>query len=349
MSRSGESFWHSAKRWARSLTRPQASDSELDSAPVFELDADEEDIDTDDPAGLMTEPAWTAGEPLPPGARLGGYRIERPLGHGSMGTLYLALDPIADTAVAIKTVPLGGGEAPAEARRRFLQEAQAACRLQHPDIVTVHGAGEERGLGFMVMELLSGSDLSRYTRPARLLPEPVVLRIVSRVADALAYAHSQGVVHRDVKPANIMVHLPTHQVKVTDFGVAQLVDASRTRSGFVIGTPGYMAPEQLAGARVDGRSDLYAVGVVLFQLLTGRLPHEGDSMGEVLRRIATEPAPDLRTLRPELPQALAEVVALALEKRPEARYGDARQLAADLRLIEPQLEPIAQPPLRSGE
>jgi serine/threonine protein kinase len=137
MSRSGESFWHSAKRWARSLTRPQASDSELDSDPVFELDADEEDIDTDDPPGPMTEPAWTAGEPLPPGARLGGYRIERPLGHGSMGTLYLALDPIADTAVAIKTVPLGGSEAPDEARRRFLQEAQAACRLQHPDIVTV--------------------------------------------------------------------------------------------------------------------------------------------------------------------------------------------------------------------
>jgi serine/threonine-protein kinase len=278
---------------------------------------------------------------LPPGARIGGYRIERPIGQGSAGTLYLAVDPITDAPVAIKAVPLPTDDTtPSEPRRRFLQEAQAACKLQHPDIVTVHGAGEEQGLGFIVMELLSGSDLTRYTRPARLLPEPVVLRIVIRVAEALAYAHGQGVVHRDVKPANVMVHLPTHQVKVTDFGVAQLADASRTRSGFVLGSPAYMAPEQLAGARVDGRSDLYSLGVLLFQLLTGRLPHEGDSMGEVMRRIATEPAPDLRSLRPELPQALSEVVALALEKRPQARYADGHQLADDLRLIEPRLGPV---------
>ena len=339
MSRSGESFWHSARRWARSLTQPEQRAFDEDDPGVPIPTEDEEDVDDDrDTPAQAAGPAWSAGGLLPAGTRLGGYRIERPLGQGSMGTLYLAVDAITDAPLAIKVVPLTPDEhAPNEARRRFLQEAQAACRLQHPDIVTVHGAGEERGLGFIVMELLSGSDLFRYTRPARLLPEPVVLRIVSRVADALAYAHSQGVVHRDIKPANVMVHLPTHQVKVTDFGVAQLADASRTRSGFVLGSPAYMAPEQLAGARVDGRSDVYSLGALLFQLLTGRLPHEGESMGEVLRRIATDPAPDLRSLRPDLPQALAEAVALALEKRPEARYADARQLADDLRLIEPAL------------
>ena len=340
MSRSAESLWHSAKRWARSLTQPEQRAFDEDDPPIaIPLPSEDDDADDDrDADGPLSEPAWSAGGLLPAGARLGGYRIERPLGQGSMGTLYLAVDPITEAPLAIKVVPLTPDEhAPNEARRRFLQEAQAACRLQHPDIVTVHGAGEERGLGFIVMELLSGSDLSRYTRPARLLPEPVVLRIVTRVAEALAYAHSQGVVHRDIKPANVMVHLPTHQVKLTDFGVAQLADSSRTRSGFVLGSPAYMAPEQLAGARVDGRSDVYSLGVLLFQLLTGRLPHEGESMGEVLRRIATDPAPDLRSLRPDLPQALAEAVALALEKRPEARYADARQLADDLRLIEPAL------------
>jgi serine/threonine-protein kinase len=326
MSRSGESFWHSAKRWARALTRAEP--------PAFD---DEADFD-DDPSDVLSQPAWSAGGLLPAGARLGGYRIERPIGQGSIGTLYLATDPITEAPLAIKTVAMSPDSyAPNEARRRFLQEAQAACRLQHPDIVTVHGAGEEQGLGFIVMELLSGSDLTRYTRPARLLPEPVVLRIVIRVADALAHAHAQGVVHRDIKPGNVMVHLPTHQVKVTDFGVAQLADATRTRSGFVIGSPAYMAPEQLAGARVDGRSDVYSLGVVLFHLLTGRLPHESDSMGEMLRQIAGDTAPDLRSLRPELPLALAEAVALALEKRPESRYADARQLADDLRLIEPRL------------
>jgi serine/threonine-protein kinase len=320
------SFWNTAKRWVRSLVRPASPDEDEASA---------------EPASA---PLWLAGDSLTAGEQIGGYRIERVLAEGGTSTLYAALDPLNDTPVAVKTLTLASEETDlAEARRRFLQEAQAACRLQHPDIVTVYGAGESGGVGFIVMELLAGSDLTRYTRPSRLLPEPVVLRIVARVADALAYAHGQGVVHRDVKPANVMVHLPTHQVKVTDFGVAQLADASRTRTGLVLGTPAFMSPEQLAGARLDGRSDLYSLGVMLFQLLTGRLPYEGGSMGELLRRIADEPPLDLRALRPELPQALAEVVALALEKRPEARYGDGRQFADDLRLIETKLERASAP------
>ena len=153
------------------------------------------------------------------------------------------------------------------------------------------------------------------------------------MAEALSYAHSQGVVHRDIKPANVMVDTEGSSVKVMDFGVARVDDASRTRTGIVLGTPSFMSPEQMSGRRTDGRSDLYSLGVMLFQLLTGTLPFEGGSMAELMRRIVNEPAPDVRGLRPELPQALADVVALALEKRPEVRYADGVQMAQDLRAV----------------
>jgi serine/threonine-protein kinase len=153
------------------------------------------------------------------------------------------------------------------------------------------------------------------------------------VAEALAFAHAQGVVHRDVKPANVMIDAATGQVKVTDFGIARVTDSSRTRTGVVLGTPSYMSPEQLSGRRVDGRSDLYSLGVLLFQLLAGRLPHEAPTMAKLMYAIANTPAPDLRSLRPELPQELADAVALALQKRPEMRCADGRSWAADLRAI----------------
>jgi eukaryotic-like serine/threonine-protein kinase len=168
-----------------------------------------------------------------------------------------------------------------------------------------------------------------------------VLHVAARVADALAYAHSQGVVHRDIKPANVMVDPAEDSVKVTDFGIARITDSSRTRTGMVLGTPSYMSPEQMAGRRVDGRSDLYSLGVMLFQMLCGRLPHNADSMAKLMYQIANDPAPDIRTLRPSLPEALANAVALALEKRPEVRYADGRQLAEDLRTIAAALPPVA--------
>lgn len=308
MSGPDESLWSTAKRWARSLGG--AAGSAAQGGP--------------------------AGEVLESGAMLGGFRIERLIARGATGTLYAAFDAMHPVPLALKTVRLPAPDEPgaAEARDRFLREAQSAARLRHPDIVQVHGAGEARGLGFIVMELLAGTDLSRYTRPARLLPEPVVLRIGARIAEALAYAHGEGVLHRDVKPANVMVHLPTHQVKLTDFGAAGLADAARTRTGFMLGTPAFMAPEQLAGAAADARSDLYSLGAMLFQLLTGRLPYQGSSMGELLREIASAPPLDLRAVRPDLPPALADVLALALEKRPQTRYADGRQFAQDLRQIE---------------
>jgi tRNA A-37 threonylcarbamoyl transferase component Bud32 len=298
-------------------------------------------------APVPTEPPDSDSMPMQAGdsagsvgldrATLGRYRIERQLGRGAMGTVYLGLDPKIGRQVAIKTMALSQefeGDELAEARSRFFREAETAGRLQHPDIVTIFDAGEDQELAYISMEYLKGQDLQAFTQPGRLLSPHAVLHIVARVADALAYAHSQGVVHRDVKPANVMVDLKADIVKVTDFGIARITDSSRTRTGLVLGTPSFMSPEQMAGRRLDGRSDLYSLGVMLFQLLTGRLPHQADSMARVMYLIANESAPDIRSLRPELPEALANIVAIALEKRPEVRYGDGKQMAADLREVE---------------
>lgn len=291
-------------------------------------------------------PATRAEDTLRPDrATLGRYRIERALGRGSMGTVYLGHDPQIGRAIAIKTMALSRefeGSELTEARARFFREAEMAGRLQHRDIVTIFDAGEEQGLAFITMEYVTGQDLLRHTLPGELLPVPQVLRTLARVAQALAYAHTQGVVHRDVKPANVMIDPATDAVKVTDFGIASITDTCRTRTGLVLGTPSFMSPEQLAGRRADGRSDLYSLGVMLFQLLTGALPHRSDSMAQLLYLIANETAPDVRSLRPELPEALANVVALALEKRPEVRYADGRQMADDLLAVAQALD--AHPP-----
>jgi serine/threonine protein kinase len=297
----------------------------------------------------------------PDRATLGRYRIERELGRGAMGAVYLGLDSKIGRQVAIKTMALSrefAGDELVEARQRFFREAETAGRLQHPDIVTIFDAGEDQELAFIAMEYLKGDDLQAYTQAPKLLPVPVVLGVVARVADALGYAHSQGVVHRDIKPANVMVDLPSDVVKVTDFGIARVSDSSRTRTGMVLGTPSYMSPEQMAGRRVDGRSDLYSLGVMLFQLLAGRLPHRSDSMATLMRQIANEAAPDIRSVRSDLPESLARVVALTLEKRPEVRYASGQLLAADLRAVAARLQasgaelrpvdPSSVPPDSSG-
>ena len=288
-----------------------------------------------------------ASRPDPNGERLrlGRYELEGLIGRGAMGAVYAGRDPATGRALALKTLSLSAEFSGAdldEARRRFFREAETAGRLRHPDIVEIVEAGEDDGLAWIAMERLRGRELTAYTLPDRLLPPEEAVAIAARVAEALAHAHAHGVVHRDVKPANVMVDRETAQVKVTDFGIARVTDAARTRTGVMLGTPSYMAPEQLSGARVDGRSDLYSLGVLLFQLLTGRLPHEAPTMARMMYAIANEPAPDLRSLRPELPAALADAVALALQKRPEMRCGDGRAWAADLRAIAGM--PPAPPP-----
>ena len=267
---------------------------------------------------------------------LGRYQVEKELGKGAMGVVYLGKDPKIGRVVAIKTMALSQefeGDELTDARERFFREAETAGRLQHQNIVTIFDAGEEHDLAYIAMEFLKGSDLVDFCKDGALLPVPKVLSIVARVAEALAYAHRQKVVHRDIKPANIMYEFDSDTVKVTDFGIARITDSSKTKTGLVLGTPSFMSPEQIAGKKVDGRSDLYSLGVMLFQMLTGVLPFRGDSMAELMYKIANEEAPDIRIIRKDIPERLANIVALALSKRPETRYQDGDQFAADLRSV----------------
>ena len=315
-------WWLRGHRASMNEGAPLASSGDAETVPATPASHDE--------VGVAAPPS--AAER----SMLGRYRIERQIGRGAMGVVYLGSDPQIGRKVAIKTLELGHefeGEALAQARLRFFREAETAGRLQHPDIVAIFDTGEDGDLAYIAMQYLSGHDLQAHTSPTRLLPLGTVLDIAARVAEALAYAHRQGVVHRDIKPANVMIDLETGAVKVTDFGIARIADASRTRTGMVLGTPSFMSPEQMSGRRVDGRSDLYSLGVMLYQLLTGALPHQAESMARLMYQIANEPAPDVRTLRPKLSEALANVVALALEKRPEMRYADGHQMAADLRAV----------------
>jgi serine/threonine-protein kinase len=283
------------------------------------------------PGGTMLLDGGAVEKPM-----LGRYQVEKELGKGAMGVVYLGKDPKIGRVVAIKTMALSQefeGEELHDARERFFREAETAGRLQHQNIVTIFDAGEEHDLAFIAMEFLKGRDLAEHCKGGHLLPVPRVLSIVARVAEALAYAHRQGVVHRDIKPANIMYEGESDTVKVTDFGIARITDSSKTKTGLVLGTPSFMSPEQIAGKKVDGRSDLYSLGVMLFQMLAGVLPFRGDSMAELMYKIANEPAPDIRQLRQDLPERLAQVVALALAKRPEARYQDGDRFAAELRAL----------------
>jgi CHASE2 domain-containing sensor protein/tRNA A-37 threonylcarbamoyl transferase component Bud32 len=283
------------------------------------------------PGGTMLLDGGAVEKPM-----LGRYQVEKELGKGAMGVVYLGKDPKIGRVVAIKTMALSQefeGEELDDARERFFREAETAGRLQHQNIVTIFDAGEEHDLAYIAMEFLKGKDLADVTKDGHLLPIPKVLSIVARVAEALAYAHKQNVVHRDIKPANIMYEIDSDTVKVTDFGIARITDSSKTKTGLVLGTPSFMSPEQIAGKKVDGRSDLYSLGVMLFQMLAGVLPFRGDSMAELMYKIANEEAPDIRIIRKELSARLAEVVALSLAKQSELRYQDGDRFAADLREV----------------
>ncbi|MBA3772976.1 MAG: CHASE2 domain-containing protein [Ramlibacter sp.] len=298
------------------------------------------------PGGTMLLDGGAVEKPM-----LGRYQVEKELGKGAMGVVYLGKDPKIGRVVAIKTLALSQefeGEELTDARERFFREAETAGRLQHQNIVTIFDAGEEHDLAYIAMEFLKGRDLVDSCRESQLLPMSKVLSIVARVSQALAYAHRQNVVHRDIKPANIMYDLDSDTVKVTDFGIARITDSSKTKTGLVLGTPSFMSPEQLAGKKVDGRSDLYSLGVMLFQMLSGMLPFRGDSMAELMYKIAQEEAPDVRTVRNDIPQRLADVVALSLSKRPEARYQDGEQFAADLQGVLDELSGTARAPARTA-
>jgi serine/threonine-protein kinase len=302
------------------------------------------------PGGTVILPGGGVEKPM-----LGRYQVEKELGKGAMGIVYLGKDPKIGRVVAIKTMALSQefeADELKDVKERFFREAETAGRLTHPNIVTIYDAGEEHDLAYIAMEFLKGKDLTPFTKPENLLPLEKVLSIVARVAEALAYAHKNNVVHRDIKPANIMYEPDTDTVKVTDFGIARITDSSKTKTGMVLGTPSYMSPEQLSGQKVEGRSDLFSLGVAFYQLACGRLPFQGDSMAQLMFRIANEPHPDIRTHNPKLPACVAATVNKALAKNPEQRYQDGDQMARALRLCLQSLQtasarqqaPAAAPP-----
>jgi serine/threonine-protein kinase len=282
-------------------------------------------------AAPSTRPA--AAPAVPDTERLGRYQLEREIGRGAMGIVYLGRDTAINRMVAIKAIPLASEFSDAElieARSRFFREAETAGRLNHPNIVTIYDVGEERGLAYIAMEYLKGRHLSDYTKSHNLLEPRKVLEVIGRTADALGFAHKQQVVHRDIKPANLMYDPSTDILKITDFGIARLSGAGSTRTGIVLGTPSFMSPEQLEGRTVTGHSDLFSLGVSLFQLLTGQLPFTADSMTGLMQQIAEAPHPPLRAFRPDLPVCVESVIDRALAKNPEARFDSGAQMAAAL-------------------
>jgi serine/threonine-protein kinase len=264
---------------------------------------------------------------------LGRYEVEKELGKGAMGMVYLGRDPKINRVVAIKTMALSqefDEEELADVKERFFREAETAGGLNHPYIVTIYDAGEEHDLAYIAMEFLKGHDLVRYTKKDHLLPLPLLLKLMIQATHALDYAHARNVVHRDVKPANLMYDPDSGIVKVTDFGIARITDSSKTKTGIVLGTPSYMSPEQLAGKKVDGRSDLFSLGVMLYQLSTGVLPFQGDSMATLMFKIANETHPDLLSVNENLPPCLKMIVDKLLQKDLTQRYQSGVAVAEDL-------------------
>ncbi|MGW8370016.1 MAG: serine/threonine-protein kinase [Gammaproteobacteria bacterium] len=269
-------------------------------------------------------------------AQLGRYRLLEPIGQGTTGRVYLARDPKINRLVAIKVIDLRSERDEAEvadARERFHREAETTGRLSHKNIVTIFDMDEADGIAFIAMEYLKGDLLSRFTSVETLLPARLVLEIGALTADALDYAHSQNVIHRDIKPGNIMYDSVTGDLKITDFGIARLIDVNRTRTGVVLGTPSFMSPEQVEGGNVNRHTDLFALGVSLYELLTGQLPFRGASMTKLMFVIANEPHQPVTAAQPGLPVDLDTVIDTALSKDPAARYQSGADMANALRMV----------------
>ena len=266
---------------------------------------------------------------------VGRYEVVSELGQGAMGIVYKAKDPRINRFLAIKTIRFSDEFEPEKIREvkdRFMREAEIAGKLAHPSIVAVYDVGEDYDLTYMAMEYLEGESLQKYCRKGFLLPLRKVLYVVSEVALALDYAHRQGVIHRDVKPANIMV-LKDGKVKVTDFGIAKAVSSSQTKSGIVLGTPNYMSPEQINGHEIDGRSDIFSLGVVFFELLTGVLPFHGKNLTNLFYQITQVKHPSPREINAKVPNPVEQIVDKALSKNPEQRFQTCSDFARYLKAM----------------
>jgi len=266
---------------------------------------------------------------------VGRYEVIEELGQGAMGIVYKARDPKINRLLAIKTIRFSDEfeeDRLQEIKDRFFREAQIAGKLSHPSIVAVYDVGEDFDLSYLAMEFLNGENLQKHCRKDSLLPLRKVLYILAETAKALDYAHSQGVIHRDIKPANIML-LKDGKVKVTDFGIAKAVSDSQTKSGIVLGTPNYMSPEQINGQELDGRSDIFSVGVVFFELLTGQLPFHGKTLANLFYQITQGRHPSPRQINPKVPKPCEQMIDKALAKNPNQRFRSAGEFAKYLRVM----------------
>jgi serine/threonine-protein kinase len=261
--------------------------------------------------------------------KIGRYEILDEIGQGAMGTVYRARDPLIERTVAIKTVSLALlRQEGADAESRFLREAQSAGRLSHPSIVTIYDVGEADGLAYIAMEYLAGATLRDLMNKGP-MPLDLVLETATQMAEALAFAHEHGVIHRDIKPANVVVTGRRGRVKLTDFGIAHLVNSDHTHAGQMLGSPRYMSPEQAMGREVDGRSDIFSLGAVLYEMLTGHYAFDGDNLPTIVYRVINEVPVPAATLRPQLPSGLASLLTHMLSKNPHSRP-DAHSLVAAL-------------------
>ncbi len=263
--------------------------------------------------------------------KLGRYIIVEELGQGAMGVVYKAVDPLIDRTVAIKTINLDLSRDELENfEKRFQREVQSAGKLNHPNIVTIYDVGRTEGVAYMAMEYLEGKELREILDSGVVLPIEKVVHIATQVCDGLAFAHENGIVHRDIKPANIMV-MKNGMVKITDFGIAQVSSASRTMAGMVMGSPKYMSPEQVVGQAVDGRSDIFSLGVVLYEMLTGKTPFVGDNISAIMYQILNEEPIPPKAFNQNIPDSINYIILRTLAKHPDGRYQSAKELARDLR------------------
>ena len=263
---------------------------------------------------------------------LGRYQITGTLGQGAMGTVYSAHDPLIERTVAIKTLTCAGlSQDEVEAfENNFYREAKSAGRLNHPNIVTIHDVGRTEDLAYIAMEHLTGRTLRDILDSGVVLPPARIAKIAAQIADGLAFAHANDVVHRDIKPANIMV-LENDIVKIADFGIALLPSGSHTVAGTAYGSPKYMSPEQVVGDKVDGRSDIFSLGAVLYEILTGHPPFAGDDLNAILYQVLNTAPPLPTHFNPGLPPGFDRIVARAMAKKAGKRYQNASEMSVDLR------------------
>jgi len=308
------------------ISRLRSSDN--DSIPGSHDSSGETDIALDSDTGMRS--------------KVGRYEILGELGKGSMGIVYKAQDPKINRLVAIKTIRFSDEfdeDVIQEIKERFFREAEIAGQLSHPSIVTIHDVGEDRDLTYMAMEFLEGEDLDKFVVKENLPPFRKVLDIVTRVAEALDFAHNAEVIHRDIKPANVML-LNSGQVKVTDFGIAKAISSSRTKTGVILGTPNYMSPEQIMGQKIDSKSDIFSLGVLFFQLITGELPFHGENLSNLLYQITQVEHPSPKRFNPKIPKICEKILNKALAKNPAKRFNTAGEFAKIVKALGSKIDQL---------